>query len=1116
MSLQIVIGAASSGKSNRLVKDLVERSLALPDERFFIIVPEQATLNMQRSVVRAIQNVKMEADRTLASKNTGAQDGQLPAATMNIDVVSFDRLAHVVFADLGIDAANILDDTGKVLILRQVLDDCKDDLEVYQSKVHQAGFAQRIKSQVTELKQYGIDDNMLYLMQESAEANGNRLLNAKLQDLRLITRKFNEKIKDAYRAAEELLALFADCVSKSERIKKSHIYLDGFTGFTPVQYRLLEQFLRYAADVNVTVTVAKDRVRENCPEYDLFHLSNQTYFKLLETAVDAGTKVLPDVDVSEQDKNITCGIFPAADLKEEALFAAKEILRLIRDEGYRYREIAVITSDMESYHEKIETLFEEAEIPYFIDHKSGITDNPLSRYLLSAIGLMEQRFSHESVFTYLKTGLTDISMDDICLMENYCLEFGIKGIRPWYNDMERNKKLYGPEPSEEELAVDPYAGQEWNLTEINRIRQEVLDDVRTFYRDISHKDMTAADYVDALIRQLRRNHVSEKIEEKAKALKEQGRLKEQREYDQVYDLLMNLLEKTKLLSGSKPLTIKDFRLLLESGISEIKVGVIPPTMDTLMVGDLTRTRLDHIKVLFLLGANNGKIPSASEPAGVFSARDREFLKTERFELAPTATENMYNQRFYLYLMLNKPTEKLYITYAVSGEDGEELEPSYIIEELPELVSSLPIHYIDQLPDIKWKAQALRELSVQLRKEPDEALLKFFAYEDPFVFKQVLNAAYFSNAQTALDPQVALDLYGDVLSGSVSRYEKFSECPFKHFLSYGIRLEKRPEYEIAATDVGTIYHAALEKYSGALEESGYSYRNVPEDVSRSLAEECVQEALSEMPSDIMDSSSRNEFFVKRITDVTVKTTDVLRAQVKAGLYEPDAYEMEFQNTLGEGVRFKGKIDRVDIYDGDDVYVKIIDYKSGQKEFKLADIYSGLQLQLVAYLKEAISHYEEEYPEKDVKPGGVYYYRINDQFVKDEAEANERFKLSGLTSCEEGMLQAVDTGLAPGTSSMIVPVKLNNDGTPAKAAAVANTGEFENLISFVEDKIESISVEIKSGNIDIHPYFEQERANACVYCEFRDICKFEAGSFGTDWQEKTKLTKAEMEAEVYGRV
>ncbi len=1082
-----------------------------PDEKFFVIVPEQATLNMQQSVVRYV----------------GAEKQSAIAATMNIDVVSFDRLAHVVFADLGVDAANILDDTGKVLILRQVLEDCKEDLEVYKSKVHLPGFAQRIKSAVTELKQYGIDDNTLYLMQESAESGNNRLLYAKLQDLRLITRKFNESIQDAYRAAEELLVLFADCVSKSERIRNAHIYLDGFTGFTPVQYRLLTEFLRYAADVTVAITIPKERIREDSPEYDLFHLSNQTYFKLLEAAAESGAEVLPlqvmeegtfqaEPEASLSEGQLSCSVFQAADAKEEVLFAAKEILRLVRDHGYRYREIAVITTDMETYHEPAESIFQEAGIPCFIDHKSAVTDNPLSRYLLAALRLMEERFSYESIFTYLKTGLSDLLEDDICLIDNYCLEFGINGIKAWYNDMTRNRKLHGPEPREDELAEDQYAGQAWNLDEINRIRSEVLEGVRTFYKEISKKELRASDYVDALKKLMVRNRVQEKIEETAKFLEAQGRLKEQREYAQVYGLITNLLDKTSLLSGEKALNVKDFRMLLESGLSEIKVGVIPPTMDMLTVGDLTRTRLDHVKVLFLLGVNNGKIPSASEPTGIFSSRDREFLKTERFEIAPTSTENMYNQRFYLYLMLNKPTDRLYLSYASEGADGEELEPSYILEELEVLVPHIEIQSVTELPDIKWPVQALRELSAEMRKQPDEALLKFFASEDPFVLKQIVDAAYFSNAQTALDPQVALDLYGDVLSGSVSRYEKYSECPFKHFLSYGIRLEKRPEYEIAATDVGTIYHAALEKYSGEVETSEYSFRDIPDEVSRELALKSVEEAIDEMPTDVMDSSSRNEFFVNRIKDVTIKTTDVLREQIKAGLYEPADYELEFKQDLSEHVRFKGKIDRVDIYEADDVYVKIIDYKSGNKEFKLADIYSGLQLQLVAYLKEAIHHYEEEYPGKEVKPGGVYYYRINDRFCKNEEEAADKFKLSGLTSCESGMLAAVDSALETSGESMIIPVKLTKEGYPAKTAPVANSEEFRHMMDFVGEKIEEISSEIRSGNIRIEPYYEQERKNACTYCEFRSICKFEAGSFGTDWKEKTEISKAEMEAEVYGRV
>lgn len=339
MSLKILIGAAGSGKSKQLVKEMTERSVQLPDDTFFAIVPEQATLNMQQSVVRNVRG----------------------GATMNIDVVSFNRLAQVIFSDLGMDVSNVLDDTGKVLILRQVLEDCKEDLQVYQSKVRMPGFSQRIKSAVTELKQYGIGDNELFLMQESAQEKGNGLLYAKLEDLRLISRKFDEKIRGAYHSSEELLALFAAHVKDSRRLPGAHLYLDGFTGFTPVQYQLLTELLKVAADVTITLTLPEAAVRPSCPEYDLFHLSNQTLSRLSSAAENARTELFVTTgnsdsgsETSPSETGLTsarkseepghpkppvCKIFPAANPESEVLFAAKEILRLVQEDGLRFREI---------------------------------------------------------------------------------------------------------------------------------------------------------------------------------------------------------------------------------------------------------------------------------------------------------------------------------------------------------------------------------------------------------------------------------------------------------------------------------------------------------------------------------------------------------------------------------------------------------------------------------------------------------------------------------------------------------------------------------------------------------------------------------------------------------
>ena len=1094
MSLTILVGGAGSGKSKQLVTEMAERSIQLPNDKFFVIVPEQATLNMQQSVVRHVRG----------------------GATMNIDVVSFNRLAQVVFSDLGMDVSNVLDDSGKVLILRQVLEECKEDLKVYKSKVHMPGFSQRIKSAVTELKQYGIGDNELFLMQESAQEKGNGLLFSKLEDLRLITRKFDDKIREDFRASEELLVLFAEHVKEAGRLYGSHIYLDGFTGFTPVQYQLLTELLKTAADVTLTLTVPENEIKDPCPEYDLFHLSNQTLERLFSSSEKAGTevRVVParkDVKSGSEgaEKTPDCRIFAAADLKAEVTFAAKEILRIVQEEGFRYRDIAVITSDMESYHTEIEKIFHEAEIPCFVDHKSDITDNPLPRYVMAALSVVDQRFSYESVFTYLKSMLTDLTFEEICKMENYCLEFGIRKAGAWENEMTKNRALYGDSKESE---------MKWDLDEINRIRLKVMESISQFYHSVSRKNLNTETFVNAILHLLKKNEIERKLEDKAKEMNAAGRLKEAREYEQVYELVLDLLEKTRELSDNEPLSVKEYMNLLESGFLEIKVGVIPPAIDNLMVGDLTRTRLENIKVLFFLGADDGRIPSGTAPTGILSARDREFLKAAHFEIAPTSTENVCNQKFYLYRLFNTPKERLYLTWAVSGTDGEQQGPAYVLDELKELVAGIQVEQIKEMPKIRWKRQALRELAAEFRKDPDEAVLSFFASEDPNLLKKITDAAFLSNAQTPLDSRVALDLYGGVLSGSVSRYEKFSECPFKQFLTYGMRIAKRPEYEIAATDVGTIYHSALEYYSENLKEKGLTFRDVSDEASREIAEESVAQALENMPSDILDSSARNEFFVKRITDVAVKTTDVLRAQVRAGQFEPDQYELEFQDSLGEGVRFKGKIDRVDLYDAKDLFIKIIDYKSGQKEFRVDDIYFGIQLQLVAYLKEAIDVYSGLNPGRRVRPGGVYYYLINDRFVKDEKEAQGKFKLSGLTSCEEGIPEAVDRELGPEGkgSSEIVNMKRKKDGTLSAASQAANDGEFKNLIHFVSGKIEEISRRIREGEIDIHPYYELERKNACTWCDFRNICKFEAGSFGCDWRKKDGITKGEMEAEIYGRV
>ena len=494
MSLQILIGDTNSGKSHTLVQHMVKHATARPDERFFVIVPEQATLKMQKDVVKLH-----------------------PAhAAMNIDVVSFDRLAHVVFSELGIDDSHVLDDIGKMLILRKVLKELQDDLTVYKNKIHLTGFAEEIKSVITELKQYGMDDDQLFLMQESAQEKGNLLLFHKLGDIRLVLRKFNETIKGQYQAAEEVLDLFAKVAQQSGKIKDSHIYLDGFTDFTPIQYRLLTSMLKAAKDVNISLTLPEDKIDANVKEIDLFYLSNQTYFRLKECARAAQTEILPDIVVVDENTAAPhIFSYQAANANEEVLFTAKEILRLVREEGYRFRDIAVITGDVEGYYIPVREVFDEADISVFIDYKSSVTEDVLARFFMGALRLVEERFSYDAVFGFLKTQLTDLKPDEVGLLENYCLEFGIRGNRAFSNPFTKNN-------------------DDHDLEQINQIRQMFYDGIRDFYFRASAADLKARDFQTLLLSLCERYHVQEQMAEIARGLNEEGLLAEAKEYEQIY------------------------------------------------------------------------------------------------------------------------------------------------------------------------------------------------------------------------------------------------------------------------------------------------------------------------------------------------------------------------------------------------------------------------------------------------------------------------------------------------------------------------------------------------------------------------------------------------------
>ena len=1064
MRFQIILGPANSGKSARFCLQVIEEAAASPEEKFIILVPEQFSLQEQKRIVEKSKN----------------------QAVMNIDILSFNRLALKVFSELGISVNEVLDDTGKALILRKVLEECAPGLALYKNKVRMEGFIEEMKSLISELKTYGVkvedlEKASLKLKEEDPE------LSLKLRDTALIFSEFNDEIENIYTTSEEVPDLFSRVLSRSRLLKGSHIYLDGFTGFTPVQYRIIEGFLKVCASLDCVITVPEEEIRGNCPESSLFYLPNETYKRLVDISAKAGIEAktisYKPLSIEQAQSNLVNGPegnraqifnFAGKNPKEEAAFAAEETLRLVREKGLRYREIAVVTSDMERYYPYLEKAFKKAEIPFFIDHKKKITNNRLARFVLCALDVVKERFSYDSVFSYLKCGLSGLSKEEIWGLDNYCVEFGIRGPVVWAREFSKNS------------TVKFSKVKTWDMEAVNAARTKVMKSISGFAAK-ARRGKNASDYKEAYERLFEDNDIKAQMEEISAQLKEKGLEEESEEYAQIFETIEDILKKAETLSKGADISLEDYGKILKNAILEVKIGLVPPTLDMVTIADLERSRLGKIRALFVVGANEGSLPVASSGSRIFSLRDRELLK-DSFELAPTRLENFYAQRYYIYLMLNKPKEYLYLCHALKDESGQDLNPSSVYDDIGEYIpgSSGPIKNISSEGEFFYEEEeGLRALSFQIgeyartgdMKAVNMDLLAWSYKKYPERVKKIADAAFYENTEAPLSRGLAQLLYGKTLKGSVSRFELFNQCPFRHFLRYGLRLSERPEFELKSSSLGSVYHSALEKYVNLVNMQGESIRTVEDEESHALAKEAAQAAINEEESGVFKASARNRFEAERTVEVVVKTTDAIREKIKKDNYDVGAAEARFKLKMSQGDIFTGVIDRIDIYDtGTDVYVNVVDYKTGSKSFSPTQAYEGTQLQLPVYMYAAYTEAERENPGKKVHPAGISYFLVKDEFEKAEDKKKEKSRVSGLF--EEDKIKG--------------------------------------LMDFSSDKLEETAEKIKAGDVSPRPLKEGDQVKACAYCEFKDICRFEEGKFKASARPAAEIDKEELEGRIYGGV
>ena len=1130
MSLRFCFGPSGSGKSHRIYEEIMQRAAEEPGRNFLIIVPDQFTMQTQKDLV-------IRSDR----------DGIL-----NIDVLSFGRLSHRILEEVGTKEMPVLDDTGKSLVLQKVAADLKEQLPAMGSLLHKQGYIHEVKSAISEFMQYGISTQDMDKLITSAQKRG--ALAMKLKDLKTLYRGFQDYIRDHFITTEETLDVLRRSLSKSKILKGSVVVFDGFTGFTPIQNRLIQELMRVCAETIVTVTigVGEDPYKMD-GEQKLFHLSKKTVADLEKLAAEAEVERGEDLFVKggpnrfakapalhylEQNlfryqyepyagEQQEIHMFEALSPREEVHQTALYIRHLIREQGMTYRDIAVVIGDLEGYASYVETEFGQLEIPCFLDRTRGIVLNPMIEYIKSALQLYIKDFSYDTVFHFLRSGMADISREEIDELENYVIRTGARGYRTYSRLFtRRTEEMQGNAEGSEQA-------EEKTMERLNRIRQQFMDAVEILHMGSQEK---AGDYVSHLYDFLEQNQVQQKLLNYQQQFEKEGDLSRAREYAQIYRLVMDLLDQVYELLGEEEISRQEFADILEAGFGEITVGTIPQNVDRIVVGDMERTRLKQVKVLFFLGVNDGNIPKNASKGGIISDMDREFLIESGTEMAPSPRQQMYIQRLYLYLNMTKPSEQLYLSYAKVNSEGKGIRPSYLIDTVRKLFPAMSVEYPQnrsRLEQIEGRQEGARYLAEELREyvegtlpeeERQDFYLMYRAYEADAVGRDLLTRAAFRRyRESGLSRIVARALYGQQLENSVSRLETYAACACRHFLQYGLSLQEREEFGFEASDMGTVYHAVLENFAGKLAESNLTWWDFTEDFAAKAVKESVEAYAATYGETVLYSSARNEYAITRMSRILTRTVLTLQKHLKQGSFQPDDYELSFRFaedldsihvdlSEDEKMHLQGRIDRIDVSeDAEHVYVKVIDYKSGNRKFDLAALYYGLQLQLVVYMNAAMEMESRKHPDKEIVPAALLYYHIDDPTIETPVELTDeqineqilaKLRMNGVVNSDPGVVERLDRYMQD--KSVVIPVEKKKDGSFSARSGVLSREEMQLISSYVDAKIRSIGREILDGKIAANPY-EKGNEEACTYCAYKKVCGFDGSIPGYEKRQLEDLDK-----------
>lgn len=1079
--------------------------------RFFVIVPDQYTLEAEKRAFHLL-------------------DAQ---GLMDVEIISMSRLGSRLLSQQGGSRNTFIDKYGRHVLLAQVLADKEGDLQIFAGSRRRNSFIEMTNNFISEMKQYNIAPEQLSALSKSLPENS--LLSKKLADLQVIFEEYQRRIEGKYTDSEDLIDLYTAQISASPMLRGCGIWVYGFDSFAPKAMDVLGRLMATAAEMNVFLTYDQD-----CRDEEIFQLTGMVKSALIRQArsfdvpwkeqrvfaeqyrAEKRSAVFETLERElyavgrrsflecPQGRDGAGGIWlcQAANGYSEAESAAAFILYLLRDKGFRYRDLVVICNDQEVRGSVIRRVFEECGIRFFDDQTRTIMHSPIALFAVALLETVAGGYRTQDVFRTLKAGFSPLTDDEIESLENYVIKYRIKGSM-WKKPFVKGQMEYGDD----------------GLTELEELRQRVMKlfgRLEAVYRACNTTGEFIESYYDFLIEDA---HLGEAVADLAVRQREQGFLDLAEETLQIWGKLIGLLDQMTELMGEQFFDGKAFTELLVTGLSQLEVGVLPPTPDDILMGTMQRTRSGSVRAVIVIGANEGLLPAAPSDEGLFSVDELEFLASEGAEICKVDHIRVLEEKLAIYRNLCKPSDYLWVSYAASDSEGKESRPSEIVDSLLAIFPQLPV-----VPDVvsrgdirglvSGRISALRHLMQALQQGRRgekingswRAVIDWYCQNDREALQMTASGLEFTNEQRELPRRLAESLYKKEgerdLSLSPSRLERFSRCPFAHFVAYGLRPEERRVFEAAGREIGDIYHRCLMEVSRKLTKED-SWQTVTEAQCRTYVEEIAKTEAAVYREGVFHFGNEEQYKVRRIEDTCFHVCWALIEQVRAGRIRESRYEESFGRGKripavevvlenGERVYVEGKIDRLDILEDD--RIKIIDYKTGKENFKISEARGGYRLQLMLYLKAA--------QENAHRPAGVFYFLIDDHRVdltgaekekiseKISKEMRKSYRLNGIMVNDGDVIDSI-AGEFDGYSD-IVPLRNSKEGIKATSEGfLLSDEEFDILQGEIDQQIRKLCGHLAEGKIAITPK-KTDRESPCTYCRYKGICRFDLDFPGCNYE------------------